>query len=111
MRGNIHVIPPHNGVTAQDSVAVMSFIVHRIFSICEIRPDRVGQKLILRIAGPVLEARCVPLVLADHFLQKDDIRIERAQTVAQLMDHHPPVEMRETFVNIVGCNMQLIEHI
>ena len=110
MRGNIAIIPAHDGITAEDRIAVMPFIVDRIFSICKFRPDRIGQKLILRVAGPVFETLCMPLVLADHFLQKDDIGIKRAQAVAQLMHHHPPVEMGKTLVNIVGGDMQLIDH-
>jgi hypothetical protein len=52
----------------------------------------------------------MPLVLPEHFLQKDNVRIKRAQAIAQLMNHHPTIEMRKALVNIIGGDMQLIDH-
>lgn len=45
-------------------------------------------------------------VQALHLLQKDDVRIEMAQAVAQLMNHHLPIELGEAFVDVVGGDMQ-----
>jgi hypothetical protein len=47
---------------------------------------------------------------ADHFLQKNDVCIKRAQAVTQLMQHHAPIKMGKTFVNVIGRDMQRIEH-
>ena len=109
--GNIFIVPTRNGITAQNRIAVMPFIVYRIFSIGKIGPDRVSQKLMLRPVRPIIETGGVPSMLADHFLQKDNIGTKSPQIIAQLVNHHVPLEMGKTFVNIVGSDMQLIGHV
>src|SRR5687768_14601677 len=82
VRRNVNVIPTDDGVTAENCIAVVPFVVHGIFSIGEVRPDRICQELVLGIAWPLLEALSMSLMLADYFLQKNDVGIESAQTVA-----------------------------
>ena len=65
----------------------------------------------LRTARPVLETSRMPCMLTDHFLQKNDIGIKSPQILAQLVHRHVPLEMRKTFMNIIGGNMQLIGHV
>lgn len=89
---------------------MMSRIIYGVLAIGKIRPYRIRQELVLGIAWPVLETRCMPLVLTDHFLQKNNICIQGTQVVTQVMHHHAPVEMRKTLMNIVGCNVQSVGH-
>ena len=62
----------------QDGVAVVAVVVDGVAPVGELAPHRVGEELVLRLGGPVLEAR-VPLVLALHLLQEHDVGVERAQ--------------------------------
>ena len=41
-----------------------------------------------------------------HFLEENDVGAERAQPVAQLVYHEPPVEEREPLVDVVGDDVQ-----
>src|SRR6184192_1485621 len=89
----------------------MPFIVNSVFSIGEISPDRVRQKLVLGSARPVFETRGMSFMLTDHLLQKNDVGIKRPQTVAQLVHHHASHEMGKTFVDVIGSNMKRVKHI
>src|SRR5262249_1523130 len=54
-----------------------------------------------------VQACGVAAMLALDFLQEHDVRAERAQVVAQLVDHQATVELRETFVDVVGGDVEL----
>ena len=51
VRRNVFIVPTRNGIAAQNRIAVMPFIVYRIFSIGKIGPHRIRQKLVLRAAA------------------------------------------------------------
>ena len=51
-------------------------------------PDRVGDELVLRLAGPIAIAEGVATVHTLHLLQEQDVGRETLQPVAQLVDHH-----------------------
>src|SRR3954447_8565416 len=55
MRRNITVVPANDGITAENRIAMVPLIVDRIFSVSKFRPYGMGQKLILRVARPVVE--------------------------------------------------------
>src|SRR6185369_16124606 len=59
-----------------------------------------GEKFVLRFHWPGGEALRVAPVVALHFLQENDVRLERAQALAQLVDHHAPVERRQALVDV-----------
>lgn len=42
VRGHILVDSLHDGKTAEDGIAVMSFVVHRIHAVCMVRPEMIG---------------------------------------------------------------------
>ena len=56
---------------------------------------------------PVVIAAGVAVVHALHFLQEQDVRREAVQLLPQLVDDHPPREMREAFVDVVGGDAEL----
>ena len=46
-----------------------------------------------------------------HFIRAPNSVIpDRVPGIAQLMNHHPTIEMGKALVNIVRGNMQLIDH-
>jgi hypothetical protein len=85
---------------------MMTVIVDSVAAVREIRPDGVGQKLVLRFRGPFEVFFGVALVSAEHLLQKNDIGTERAQSIAQLVDHHAAVEERKTLVDVICDDVQ-----
>ena len=64
------------------------------------RPAAFGEVLVLRHAGPSREAQRHALVDTLDFLQEHQIGVERAQSLAQLVNHHAPVELRQPLVNV-----------
>ena len=73
-------------------------------------PVLAGKKLVLRFGRAGGKAQRVAMIESLHFLQEHDIRIERAQPVAQLVDHHPAVEMRQALVDIERHHAQAGHH-
>jgi len=104
---DVLVLGAQDRIAAQDGVAVMAVVVDGIAAVGDVVPNLVGEEIVLRFVGPVVEARGVAAVLPQHLLQEDDVRVERAQTVAQLVDHHAAVELREALVDVVGGDMQI----
>jgi hypothetical protein len=51
------------------------------------------------------------LVVPHHFLQKDDIRVQHSQAVAQLMYRHAALEMGKALMDVICGDMQLVEHV
>jgi hypothetical protein len=41
-----------------------------------------------------------------YFLQKNNVRIEQPQTLAQFVHHHLAIELREALVDVVGRDVQ-----
>ena len=84
------------------ALAVMAVAVHGILAIRDFAPHRVGNELVLRLARPLDIAIGVPVVCAEDFLQKKDVGRQAVQALLHLVDDHPPGEVRETLVNVVG---------
>jgi hypothetical protein len=106
VRGNILVRGLHDRVAAENGIAVMAMVVDRVHTVSMVCPELVGQELVLRHRGVIGMALGMTQVFALHFLQKYDIRIQLAQTLAQLMDHKALVELREAFVDVVGGDLE-----
>ena len=104
--GDIRVDRLHDGETAENGVAVMPFVVNRIHAVSMVRPEFVGKKLVLRTGRIIGMALHMPGVLALHFLQEQDVGIQFAQPFAQLVQHHAAIELRETFMDIVGGDLE-----
>jgi hypothetical protein len=94
--GDILVVAVQDGKAREDGVAVVAVVVNHVAAIGGGCPDVFGQEFVLRRVGPVVVVLGMAEVQALHFLQKDDVRVEVAQALAQLMHHHPPVELRES---------------
>ena len=102
MRGDVDVLLRRDRVARQQRVAVVPVAVDRGPAVGDLVPVRVGDELVLRLGGPVPMPRRVAVVHADHFLQEQDVGVEPAQPLAQLVDHHPPVELGKALVDVVG---------
>ena len=93
---------------------MLAVIVHRVATIDMtvyvavnvVPPGRVSEKLMLRLVWPVAVAMRMGVVTPGNFLQENQVRAERAQLIAQRMNHHPPVENRQTLVDVAGCDAQ-----
>ena len=77
-------------------------LVNRVPAVGDFLPYRVGDELVLRLDGPVAVAPGVTLMHALHLLQEQDVRGEPMQPFAQLVDDHPPGQVRKPLVDVVG---------
>src|SRR5215471_6817104 len=80
----------------------MSLSVDRGAPICNFVPERIGDKLVLRLAGPVTMAALAPTMGSLDLLQEQDVGGQSVQLLLQIVNHHPAGEMREALVNVVG---------
>lgn len=103
--GDILVDRVDDWKSGEDGVAVVAVVVDDVFAIGR-APDVTGQEFVLGIAGPVFVILGVFEVKSLYFLQKDNVGGEPIQLLFQLMNHHPPIELREPFVDVVGRDVQ-----
>ena len=80
----------------------MAVVGDRVLAVGDLAPHGVGDEFVLRLGRPVDVPRRVTPVDADDFLQEQDVDGEPVKPLAQLVDHHPPVELREPLVDVVG---------
>ena len=88
---------------------MMAMIVQSVLAITGM-PDGVSQKLVLRLLRPVVVLERVLLVQSLYFLQKDQVRVQVPQAVPQIMHRQTAIELRESFVDIVGNQRQRVGH-
>src|SRR2546427_46354 len=93
---------------SEDGVAVMAVIVDRVAAI-DVLPPIAGKEGVLWLDRRTGEAHRKALVQPLHLLQEDDVGIERLQALAQVVDHHAPVEMRQALVDVEGEDLQPID--
>ena len=89
----------------RDSTRVAVMAVARRPRSCRRRPRARPVSAMNSCCGLTGQSRCRaawPLVDAEHLLQEQDVGGEPVQPLAQLVDHHPPVELREALVDVVG---------
>ena len=106
MRGHIRVEGLQNREAAQYRVAVMSRFVYRIFPINGMRPDLLGNEVVLRASRIIVESLTMLCMFPLHFLQEHDIGIQFSQSLAQRVQHHTAIEIGEALVNVVGGYFQ-----
>src|SRR5690606_38293111 len=94
----VDVVPADEGQGAEDGVAMMTVLIDRVATIGMVSPDGVCQILKLSLGWPGRKLFLMPLVGADHFLQKDDGRTTLAQLFANLAKYQPFRPYRETLV-------------
>ena len=97
---DVDVLPHADRVRAHDRVAVVAVLVDGVHAVDAVRA-LVRDELVLRDVGPCDVAARVAFVLALHFLQERDFRAELAQAVADVVQHEPAVELRESLVDVV----------
>ena len=102
MRGNINVQGLQDRKAAEYRVAMMPRLIHRVLAVGAMWPDFPRDEFVLRTVRIVVKTLRMARVLTLRFLQKNDVGIQLAQTVAQLVQHHTAVEMGEAFVGVVG---------
>jgi len=105
VRRDVLVLGTQDRVAAEDRVAVVSVVVDRVAPVRVVLPHRARQEFVLRLVGPLVEARRVAPVLSLHFLEKDDVCVEQSQVIAQLVDHQAAVELREPLVDVVRSDV------
>ena len=110
MGGDVLVLPGENLVARQDGIAVVAGVVDTVLAIGEIGIDLAGQEFMLGPVGPVLETAGTQSMTALHFLQKNDVGSQRAETVTQLMHRQAPVELRQALMDVVTGDMQRRDH-
>src|SRR5678815_1758636 len=90
--GDVLVLERDEREARQDGVAVVPVVVDGVAAV-DVLPALAGQELVLR-AGPAAKTQRETVVQPLHLLQENKVGVERAQAVAQLMDHHAAVELR-----------------
>ncbi|MNV73236.1 hypothetical protein D3C71_1663740 [compost metagenome] len=104
--GNVVVFVVNDGELGQQRIAVIAVVIHGVAAIGVLRPDRVGQKLVVRHLRKVRQAACVPMVRALHLLQKNQVCGNIAHGFAQLVQHEAPVKGGEALVHVHGQNLE-----
>jgi len=97
--GDVVVLRGQDRKARQQRVAVMAVLVDAIAPV-GVLPALLGEELVLRGAWPALEAQREAVVDRLHFLQEDEVGVELAQALAQLVDHHAAVERRQALVDV-----------
>ena len=92
--GHILIIPARNRIAAQNDVAVMAFVIYRVFSVSMMRPNLIGQIFILRQGRIIFATIEIIIVCTLHLLQKYNIGIKLTQTLAQLVSLKSALEKR-----------------
>ena len=102
VRRDVEVLVRDDRESRQHRVAVVAVVRYGILPVRDLVPDRVGDELVLRLHRPVEMPGRVSAVHAHDLLQQQNVGGEAVQPLAQLVDHHPAIELREAFVDVVG---------
>jgi hypothetical protein len=98
--GHVTVAMRADGELREQGVAVVAMRIHRVASVGRMRPQRIGQELVLRRLRPRRVALRMQRVLAHHFLQEHQVRGDAAHGLAQIMQHEPAIEQVEPHVAV-----------
>ena len=104
--GDVVVFVMRDGKLRQQGVAVVAVVIHRVAPVGVLRPDRVGQKFVMRHLRKIGHALRMALVAALHLLQKHQVGRHTAHGLAQLVQHEATVEGGEAFVHIHGEHLE-----
>ncbi|MNI62392.1 hypothetical protein D3C73_1177120 [compost metagenome] len=86
----------------QQRIAVIACRVHRIASVGELRPERVGEEFVLRHRRPIAVALGVMLVGAVDLLQEHHVGRHAAHGFTQFRQDETPIERGEALVRVHG---------
>ena len=112
--GEVPVLAPHDREARQQRVAVVAVQIVRVAAVGALEgvPERrrLREELLLRLARPVVEARRVPVVLALHLLQEDQVGVELVQPRAQFVHARHAAQPEQVadhaLVDVVGGDPQ-----
>ncbi|MNF94499.1 hypothetical protein D3C84_772110 [compost metagenome] len=100
--GYIQIAVMTDRVAGQQGIAVMTIGVDRVASVGKVAPHAVGEKLVLRGRWPVVVARRVAIMLAQHLLQEHKVGGGTAHCLTQFWQDEPPVEGGKPLVGVDG---------
>lgn len=80
---------------------MMTMLVNRVFSVRAYRPMLIGEKLVLWRSWPIRVLQAVPIIVANHLLQKNDVCLHGAQLLPQVVNHAAAIERGNPFVDVV----------
>ncbi len=103
----VDIVPVNKIKLAEYGIAVVALVINGVFAIGMMMPDLVGKKLELAAVRPVFVLQGMAQVLTLYFLQKQDVRIDFPQGMADFMQNETPVAGAEALVDIVGNNFQV----
>src|SRR3546814_15115416 len=83
--GNIDIVVTGDGKFRQQSIAVVAVRVNGVAPVGIIAPYRIGQELVLAGGGPAGQGLGMTMVRAQYFLQKNNICVGGANSLAQFM--------------------------
>ena len=107
--GDVLVLEGDEAEAREDGVAVVAVIVDGVAAV-DMLPAIAGEEGVLRLFRVRGEAQREALVEPLHFLQKHEVRVEDAQPVAQVMQHHAAVEVRQALMDIERDDAQALDH-
>src|SRR5882724_2859458 len=99
MVGNVLVLEREETEARQDGVAVVAVVVDRVAAV-DVLPAVSGEERVLRLDGRAGETQREALVEPLHFLEEDDVGVEGLEPLAQVVDHHAPVEVRQALMDV-----------
>ena len=91
----------------EDGIAVMTMVIDHVAAIRTIQPMLVGEKLMLRSTRPIGMISLMQQVQSLDFLQEENVRVQAAELLPQLMHHHAPVKLGEAFMDVERRDVQL----
>ena len=107
--GHIEIARSLDRVFGQQGITVMAVWVHGVAAVGEVAPHAVGEKLVLRGCWPVFVARCVFVMLTQHFLQEHQVGTGTAHCLAQLGEDKATVEDGKSLVRIDRQDLELMD--
>jgi hypothetical protein len=110
MIGNVLIGERQKAVAGEDGVTVVTVVVNRVAAV-HVLPVLAGEEGVLRIDRAAGEAHGKALVEPLHLLQEHHVGVERSKAVAQLVDHHAPVEVRQALVDVERDDPERLLHL
>lgn len=107
--GDIQVSVFADRVFRQQGIAMVTVGIDGVASIGEVAPHAVGKEFVLRGLWPIVVAGGVAVVLADHFLQKHQVRRRTAHGFTQLGEDEAPVERGKSLVGVDRQHAQSVD--
>ena len=86
---------------------MMAVGVDRRFSVFEMGPQVRRQMVQLSQLGPAFDISLMALVLPNHFLQKNDVRLLLFDDIANFMKNETQISTSKPLVDVIGKNLNI----